>query len=138
MSRIALLLIALAAGTAHAQGFAGLWKTYGDSGRHAESLVRIEQAGDVITGTVIQVFSPPASSPHPRCEACAGPLKDTPVVGLKILRAAANGEGQILDPDDGRVYRCTLKLLADGARLEVRGYVGVPLLGRTQIWSRVE
>jgi uncharacterized protein (DUF2147 family) len=52
--------------------------------------------------------------------------------------APLEAEGEILDPDDGRMYRCTLKLAVDGATLEVRGYVGVPIFGRTQIWRRAE
>jgi len=65
------------------------------------------------------------------------------VVGMKILRGARrpgepSGEGEILDPDEGRVYRCTVTLIDGGAKLEVRGYVGISLFGRTQLWLRVE
>src|SRR5207237_1057156 len=49
-----------------------------------------------------------------------------------------SGEGEILDPDEGRVYRCTVTLIDGGAKLEVRGYVGISLFGRTQLWLRVE
>ena len=73
----------------------------------------------------------------------AGELKDQSVVGMKILRGARrpgepSGEGEILDPDEGRVYRCTVTLIDGGAKLEVRGYVGISLFGRTQLWLRVE
>ena len=120
--------------SAWAEGFAGLWQTYGDAGAQPESLVRIEETEGGIRGTVIRVFA----SPDARCEACAGALKDQPIVGMRILQARSSGEGEILDPGDGRVYRCTLTLVQGGARLEVRGYVGVPLLGRTQTWLRIE
>jgi uncharacterized protein (DUF2147 family) len=46
--------------------------------------------------------------------------------------------GDILDPDSGKVYRVRLKLLGDGRELQVRGYIGVPMLGRTQVWRRAE
>jgi uncharacterized protein (DUF2147 family) len=44
--------------------------------------------------------------------------------------------GQILDPDNGKVYKSRLTLHDDGQRLEVRGYIGVPLFGRSQVWVR--
>lgn len=138
VNRFGVALILLTASAAHAQSFAGVWKTYGDGGVAPESLVRIEDAGGIVTGTVIRVFAPPANSADPRCSACRPPLKDMPIVGMKILKAKPTGEGEILDPDEGRVYRCTLKLLAGGAKLEVRGYIGVPMFGRTQVWLRLE
>ena len=46
--------------------------------------------------------------------------------------------GEILDPNNGKVYKVRLKPVDGGARLEVRGYIGAPLLGRTQTWTRVE
>lgn len=138
MSRLPILLCVLAASSAQAQGLAGVWRTFSDHRGEAESLVRIEEHDGSVTGTVTQVFSPPASSPNPLCEACAGALKGKPIVGMKILNGRSSGEGEILDPDDGRVYRCILTLVQGGAKLEVRGYLGVPLFGRTQVWQRVE
>ena len=46
--------------------------------------------------------------------------------------------GDILDPNNGKVYRVRLKVIDNGARLEVRGYIGTPMLGRTQTWVRAE
>ena len=46
--------------------------------------------------------------------------------------------GDILDPNNGKVYQSKMKLIDNGARLEVRGFIGISLLGRTQTWSRVE
>jgi len=89
-----------------------------------------------LRGHVVRVYSPPAPSANPLCELCPGELKGKPVVGMQILRAQ-RGEGEILDPDEGRVYRCTLTLLEGGAKLEVRGYVGISLFGRSQVWLRV-
>lgn len=47
-------------------------------------------------------------------------------------------DGQILDPDSGSTYRSKVKLLENGQKLSVRGYIGVPALGRTQAWNREE
>jgi uncharacterized protein (DUF2147 family) len=46
--------------------------------------------------------------------------------------------GKILDPDDGNVYSCELTLHDGGNTLEVRGYVGIPWIGRSQTWIRVK
>ena len=118
---------------------AGLWKTFSDDTGKPAGLVRIEELDGEFLGTVIEVFS--AATPNPICELCEGALKDQPIVGMTILRGLRRegrgyGSGIILDPDEGRTYRCTAKLLDGGRRLELRGYVGLPLLGRTQIWVR--
>jgi uncharacterized protein (DUF2147 family) len=120
---------------------AGLWKTYSDRTGEADGLVRIREVNGEFQGTVEAVFSPPAQSANPLCEECPGALRNTPVVGMTILRGLRwDGEqysgGQILDPDSGTVYRCTAKLSAAGRKLEIRGFVGIPFFGRTQIWER--
>ncbi|HNW27618.1 MAG TPA: DUF2147 domain-containing protein [Spirochaetota bacterium] len=45
--------------------------------------------------------------------------------------------GQIYDPDSGDTYKCKMYLKSDD-KLNVRGYVGVPLFGRSEIWTRVK
>lgn len=46
-------------------------------------------------------------------------------------------DGTIYDPKNGKTYSCTIKKLEDNA-LEVRGYVGISLIGRTVTWSRAD
>ena len=120
---------------------AGLWKTFSDRTGEPDGLVRIVVVNGEFEGTVVKVFSPPAPDPNPRCEECGGELKDKPVVGLKILRGLRrDGDGysggEILDPDNGKVYRCTLQMLEGGRKLKVRGFIGIPLFGRTEVWAR--
>jgi uncharacterized protein (DUF2147 family) len=43
-----------------------------------------------------------------------------------------------LDPDEGEVYKCRIALLEDGRKLDVHGYIGIPLFGRSQTWIRKE
>ncbi len=122
---------------------AGLWQTIDDKTGQPEGLVRVVEADGEYIGTVVAVFSPPAPDSRPLCERCEGELKNKPVVGMSILRGVRrDGDGyaggQILDPDEGRVYRCRLALIDGGRKLEIRGYIGVPLFGRTQIWIRKE
>lgn len=61
----------------------------------------------------------------------------TIVTGMKRDGEHWSG-GQILDPNNGKVYRSQMKLVDGGKRMEVRGYIGTPLLGRTQTWHREE
>jgi uncharacterized protein (DUF2147 family) len=118
----------------------GLWQTVNESGQR-EALVRITEVDGELRGHVLAVFSPPAPSANPLCEECPGELKDKPVVGLQILYGMRwDGErysgGRILDPDNGRLYRCTLRLVDQDRKLEVRGFIGISLFGRTQTWLR--
>ena len=68
-------------------------------------------------------------------------LRKRPILGLVILKGfVADGEGwrggTIYDPDNGKTYRCKLRLIEKGKKLYVRGFVGVSLLGRTTYWRR--
>jgi uncharacterized protein (DUF2147 family) len=134
--------ILLTASGAAAQSSApmGLWQTVNERGQR-EALVRITEVDGELRGQVVTVFSPPAPSPNPLCEECPGELKNKPVVGLQILSGMRwDGErysgGEILDPDNGRFYSCTLRLADEGRKLEVRGFIGISLFGRTQTWLR--
>jgi len=65
------------------------------------------------------------------------------MIGLVFLRglAADGGEytgGTIMDPNNGKVYKCKLEVVEGGTKMKVRGFLGVSLLGRTQIWHRVK
>jgi uncharacterized protein (DUF2147 family) len=122
---------------------AGLWKTYSDRTGELDGLVRIVEENGEFHGIVESVFSPPAPSANPLCEQCPGELRNKPIAGMKILRGLRlDGEhysgGEILDPEEGRFYRCSVRVTSGGQELEVRGYVGIPLFGRTQTWKRQE
>jgi uncharacterized protein (DUF2147 family) len=121
----------------------GLWQTVSDRTGQPDGLVRILEVDGEYIGTVVAVYSPPAPDAHPLCELCQGDLKNRPVVGMNILRgvrrtANTYSTGEILDPDEGQVYKCRIALLDDGRKLEVRGYIGIPLFGRSQTWIRKE
>ena len=139
------LAFAFASGLAAAQGTpAGLWKTVDDNTRKEKSLVRIVETNGVYTGKVEKVIDP--DSPKDAvCKDCTDERKDQPVVGMTIIRnMKASGDkdvfegGDILDPNNGKVYSAKLTLVEGGKKLDVRGYIGTPLLGRTQTWQRVE
>jgi uncharacterized protein (DUF2147 family) len=121
----------------------GFWKSFDDITGKPSALVRITEVAGKLQGRIEKIFPEPGESDHPLCSECEGALKDQPVVGMIILSGMQrNGdeysEGEILDPDNGKRYRCTMKLLDDGKKLSLRGYIGLPLLGRSQIWLREE
>jgi uncharacterized protein (DUF2147 family) len=146
-----LSLVFLAAPAASAQGQSALsasavspvgkWRTIDDVTGKPKSIVVIREQHGKLYGTIERIFDPPV--PHPTCYLCSGTMKDRPLVGLQILWGfKADGSkwsgGQVLDPETGRIYRASLALEDGGKRLRLRGYIGIPLLGRTQYWTRVE
>ena len=121
----------------------GLWKTIDDESKQEKSLVRIVEAGGALTGRVENIADP--AKRDAVCEACEGALKGRKVLGMTILEGVKRSAdeavwdgGTILDPNNGKVYKVRLTPIEGGRQLEVRGYVGLPLLGRTQTWVRVE
>ena len=134
------LVLACAAGIAAAQATpVGLWKTIDDETKQEKSLVRIAEANGVLTGRIEKLLDP--AKQDAKCEKCTDERKDKPVSGMVILRnVRANGDawegGDILDPNNGKVYRVRLKPEEGGKQLEVRGYIG-PFY-RNQHWIRVE
>ena len=141
---LASLLLYAAAGSALAQNTpAGLWKTIDDETKVEKSLVRIIDAGGVLLGKVEKILS---DKPDAKCLECTDERKGQPVQGMTILRDIKPDPddkalwigGDILDPNNGKVYKVRLKPVDGGKKLEVRGYIGTPLLGRTQTWLRVE
>jgi len=121
----------------------GLWKTIDDDGKTAKSLVRITEQGGVLVGSIDKLLDPKDPGDG-KCDKCTDDRKDKPVVGLQIIRGVkAQGDGvwgggEILDPNNGKTYKTRLKPVDGGQHLEVRGYIGAPLFGRTQTWVRVE
>lgn len=119
----------------------GTWKTIDDDTHQAKALVEISEHDGVLSGRITQLFRQPGEDPNPRCEPCQGERHTRPVLGMTILwNMQRDGDewegGEILDPEEGKVYRCILHVTGGGNRLEVRGYIGISLFGRTQVWER--
>jgi uncharacterized protein (DUF2147 family) len=143
---VACLLVGAAFGAAaQATSPAGLWRTIDDSSKKDKSLVRIVEANDVYTGKVEKIVDP--DSPKDAvCKDCSDERKDKPILGMTIIRnMKQSGDdktvfegGDILDPNNGKVYKSKMKLIDGGSKLEVRGFIGISLLGRTQTWVRAE
>ena len=120
----------------------GLWKTVDDKTGAVRSEVRISERGGVLHGVIEKAL---IASPEPNCDACTDDRKGKPKLGMEIIRGAkkATGkdvweEGSILDPDSGTIYKLKLTPIDGGKKLEVRGFIGFALLGRTQTWGRAQ
>jgi uncharacterized protein (DUF2147 family) len=119
----------------------GLWKNIDDVTGKPRALIRITESNGTLQGKIERVFPGPDEEQNPTCVKCEGARKNAPLVGLVILTGLKkDGDdytgGEILDPDNGKVYRSKIHLAGGGAKLNVRGYIGVPLLGRSQTWVR--
>jgi uncharacterized protein (DUF2147 family) len=145
MSRCLLAVVMLfGAWNAFAQSPAGLWRTIDDETGKERSLIRVSEVNGELQGVVEKIVDRPGDDPAHVCKKCDGDRKDKPIIGMTIvwgLKKKSETDyagGQILDPKNGKTYRCKLKVLEQGKKLEVRGYIGVSLLGRSQIWWREE
>ena len=122
----------------------GLWRTIDDDGKTEKSTVRITSAGGVLTGKVEHITDP--AKADEKCVKCDDDRKDKPIVGMVIISGAKQDSeepnkwvgGMILDPAKGSSYKLILKTTDGGKKLDVRGYIGSPMFGRTQTWIRVE
>lgn len=137
---LALLLLALPL-SAFAQTPVGTWTTVDDKTQKPKSVVEIYQAKDgSLAGRVTEILQSDRG-PNPVCDKCSGDRKDKPVKGMVILWGIKQkGEvwegGQILDPASGKIYSVKVTPSTDGKKLEVRGFMGFSLLGRSQTWQR--
>lgn len=143
----AALALALVAGPAAAIAAelttpVGTWKTIDDKTGQAKALVQITDSGGKLEGKIIKILKSD-DGPNPVCKECDGERKNKPVEGMTILWGLSkdgdewNG-GQILDPKNGKIYKAKLSLDDGGRKLNVRGYIGFSLMGRSQVWQRQE
>ena len=120
----------------------GRWQTIDDETGKPKSIVEIQTAANgTLSGKVAEVLRSD-QGPNPLCTKCDGERKNQPITGMTILwDLEPDGEGvwsggSILDPAKGKTYRAKAKLLDGGDKLEVRGYIGIEALGRSQTWIR--
>ena len=145
LSAVVFVLLSAAVGFASADvnSPTGLWKTIDDKTGKERSFVRITENNGVFEGKVEKIYDQPGDDPQHLCKECEGERKDKPIIGMTILWGLKkDGQqyagGEILDPKNGSVYRAKMKLLDGGKKLEVRGFIGVSLFGRSQTWVREE
>ena len=131
---------------AHAQmSPLGLWRSIDDDTKQPKAEIRIGQnASGGLSGVVERsLLNNPSAEPN--CTLCTDDRKDKPKIGMEIIRGGQQTQGQavweggkILDPENGKNYSLRLTPIDGGKKLEVRGYLGTPMLGRTQTWIRAQ
>ena len=121
----------------------GLWKTIDDASGKPTALIRITEQKGELQGKIEKLFRTPDEDQNPKCVQCTDARKDQPIVGMTIVSGLKKtGDeytgGEILDPKNGKVYKSKLTMRDGGKKVEVRGFVGVPMFGRSQVWLRQE
>jgi uncharacterized protein (DUF2147 family) len=119
----------------------GLWKSIDDASGKPTALIRITDNQGELQGKIEKLIRSSGEDQNPKCSQCQGARKGRPISGMTILSGLRrHGDeysgGEILDPKNGKVYKSKLSVHEGGKKLEVRGYVGVPMFGRSQVWLR--
>jgi uncharacterized protein (DUF2147 family) len=120
---------------------AGFWEEADDKGVVGAWFLFEEKEG-FFNGRLVKAFPKPGDPVIETCTKCTGDQKNAQMMGLTIVNGMKrNGlvykDGSILDPRDGSVYHAQMKMSPDGKTLDVRGYLLMPLLGKTQTWKRL-
>ena len=139
---IGLLFVSLvSAGPAlatEADAVVGEWYT-----KDNKALVTIYKEDDVYNGKIIWLKEPKNEDGSVKLDTNNPDeaQRGQPIIGLNLVKGFNyKGEnkwadGTIYDPDNGKTYKCKMSLNDDGT-LKVRGFIGVSLIGRTQVWTR--
>ena len=136
----AMLIASTLAVAAQANTPAGRWHTIDDKTGETKSVVTIEDAGGVLRGKVSQILRKGADTAA-KCDKCTDDRKDQTILGMEIIRGVKKSSGndywdggEILDPEEGKLYRVRLTPIEGGAKLQVRGFLGP--FWRNQVWVK--
>lgn len=121
----------------------GRWTTIDDETKKPKSVISIYEENGKLFGKIEKLFREPNEDQNPVCDKCEGALKNQPIIGMVIMRDLKKDDdewsgGTILDPGNGKTYKCKIAVEDGGKKLKVRGYIGLSLIGRTQRWVRAE
>lgn len=123
-----------------AQSPVGVWKTIDDETGEAKSHIEIYEEGGKFYGKVVKLLQKPEDTV---CDKCSGDKKDKLILGMVLLEGLTPYKdywsyGKILDPNNGKTYKCNAWFEGSGDVMKLRGYIGVAALGRNQDWHRVK
>lgn len=117
----------------------GVWEP-----SHGKAKVKISKVGEKYFGKIVWLKEPLNEKGEKKTDVNNPDeaMHDTPLLGYKILKDFEYigddtwENGTIYDPENGSLYNCTIKLKDDNT-IEVRGYIGVSMIGRTDTWTKL-
>ena len=128
---------------AFAQDITGTWKNIDDKTGSSKAVLEIRQESNgTFTAKVIKITPRSGYTPKESCVNCPAPYTNKPILGMDVLTGLKYVEGlnfsggKIIDPLSGNIYSMKAKLSPNGKRLNLRGYVGISALGRSQTWIK--
>jgi uncharacterized protein (DUF2147 family) len=121
----------------------GRWRVVSDETHKSVAIMKVYAQDGEYRAQIEKILDKANDKSPSICDKCPGSLKGHPIEGLVVMQGVKRsgefyGGGHILDPDSGSYYRVSMELAPDGKTLNVRGYVGFSLLGRTQVWYRLD
>ena len=123
------------------QSVVGNWESFYEKSKKPSSIITIYKEGDFFEGAITKTFRDTGRKQTGICESCEGELKNKPILNMVIIRnmQCIQGyckNGTVLDPTNGKEYHATMRLIDNGLKLKLHGYIGIPLFGRSVVWER--
>lgn len=134
------ILLFIISSSINAQTIFGKWNSTNEKTGKVDSVIEVYEKDGKAFAKIVEIMNPERKNDV--CKECKGDNKNKPILGMNILTGLEkDGDewsgGKILDPRNGKIYKCYIKL-EDDKKLKIRGYLGFALIGKTAYWERAE